>query len=118
MSALRTLAAGFFLLAFARPAFAVNPTSVTIAGDMQSEAGCPGDWDPACATTHLTYDANGDVWKGVFTISPGGSYNYKAALNDSWTENYGANATPGGANIPFTLGTGGPVRFYYDHKSH
>jgi hypothetical protein len=24
------------------------PTSVTIAGSLQSEAGCPGDWDPAC----------------------------------------------------------------------
>ena len=27
--------------------------SVTVAGSLQSEAGCPADWDPACATTHL-----------------------------------------------------------------
>jgi hypothetical protein len=31
-----------------------NPTSVTIADRAASEAGCPGDWDPACATTYLT----------------------------------------------------------------
>ncbi len=27
------------------------PTGVTIAGSLQSELGCPGDWDPACAAT-------------------------------------------------------------------
>ncbi|MRS04619.1 hypothetical protein EG832_15595, partial [bacterium] len=40
-----------------------NPTSVTIAGSLQSELGCAGDWDPACSQTHLAYDANGDVWE-------------------------------------------------------
>ena len=35
-----------------------NPASVTIAGSLQSEAGCAGDWDPACAGTHLTFDAS------------------------------------------------------------
>jgi len=45
-----------------------NPSSVTIAGSLQSEAGCPGDWNPACATTHLAYDANDDVWQGTFTL--------------------------------------------------
>src|SRR5689334_19141397 len=68
-----------------------NPTSVTIAGSLQSEAGCPGDWDPACATTHLTYDASDDVWQGTFTL-PAGSYEYKAALNNAWDENYGLHA--------------------------
>ena len=38
-----------------------DPTSVTVAGSLQSEAGCPGDWDPACAATHLAYDADDDV---------------------------------------------------------
>ena len=42
-----------------------DPTSVTIAGSLQSEAGCAGDWDPACAATHLTYDATDDVWQGT-----------------------------------------------------
>jgi len=30
------------------------PLKVTVAGSLQSEAGCPGDWDPACAATHLS----------------------------------------------------------------
>ena len=64
------------------------PLSVTVAGSLQSEAGCPGDWDPACAVTHLSFDASDDVWQGTFSL-PAGNYEYKAALNDAWTENYG-----------------------------
>src|SRR5262249_1942695 len=94
-----------------------NPTSVTIAGSLQSELGCSGDWQPDCASTHLTYDANDDVWQGSWTI-PAGSYEYKAALNNSWDENYGANATPGGPTIPLALPADTTVKFYYDHKTH
>ena len=50
------------------------PASVGIPGSYQSEAGCGGDWDPACAATQLTYDANGDVWKNTFSITPAGGY--------------------------------------------
>jgi glycosidase len=94
-----------------------GPASVTIAGNLQSELGCPGDWQPDCAATHLSYDGGDDVWQNVFSV-PAGSYEYKAALNDSWNENYGANATPNGANIPLSLGEPLDVKFYYDHKSH
>ena len=105
-----------------------DPTSVTIAGDLQSEAisGACGDWDPACAATHLTYDAIDDVWQGTFglpagnwqpdclrswlqdpdgdgtyefvtTDIPAGDYEAKAALNEGWGENYPAG------NVPFTV---------------
>ncbi len=93
------------------------PSSVTIAGSLQSELGCGGDWDPACAATHLAYDAGDDVWQGSFSI-PAGGYEYKAALNDGWLENYGLHAAPGGANIPLSLGSDASVKFYYDHKTH
>jgi hypothetical protein len=99
-----------------------NPTSVTVAGSLQSELGCAGDWDPACATTHLTYDAGDDVWQGTFTVPadvpPGTPYEYKAALNDAWDENYGLHAVAGGANIPLDLPAARNVKFYYDHKTH
>ena len=97
-----------------------QPTSVTVAGSLQDEAGCPGEWDPACAATHLTYDANDDVWQGTFNNLPAGNYEYKAALNDTWDENYGLHAgpAPDGANIPLTLPSATSVKFYYDHKSH
>jgi glycosidase len=94
-----------------------NPGSVTVAGDLQSELGCSDDWQPSCANTHLTYDPNDDVWQGSFSV-PAGSWQYKAALNDSWDENYGAHAAPGGDNIGLSLGAAGSVKFYYDHKSH
>jgi glycosidase len=94
-----------------------NPTSVTIAGDLQAAAGCSGNWQPDCAATHLAYSANSDVWRAAFAL-PAGSYQYKAALNDSWTENYGLHAVAGGANIPLALSAAETVRFYYDHKTH
>src|SRR5262245_50944601 len=93
-----------------------NPTSVTIAGSLQSEAGCPSDWDPACAATHLTYDAGDDVWQRTFDL-PADNYEYKAALNNAWDENYGLHATLNGPNIPLAA-PGGTVKFYYDHKTH
>src|SRR5919204_7023919 len=79
-----------------------NPSAVTIAGSLQSELGCPGDWQPDCAATHLTYDAGDDVWQGSFDV-PAGSWEYKAPLNNSWDENYGAHAVRDGANIPLNL---------------
>ena len=93
-----------------------NPTSVTVAGSLQSELGCPDDWLPACATTHLTYDASDDVWQGTFGDLPAGNYEYKGALNDAWDESYGLHAGPN--NIPLNLPSATSVKFYYDHKTH
>ncbi|MEJ2266590.1 MAG: hypothetical protein P8X95_24350, partial [Anaerolineales bacterium] len=94
-----------------------DPASVTIAGSLQSELGCPGDWQPECSTTYLAYDADDDLWQAVFTI-PAGSWEYKAALNDAWDENYGAGAVQDGPNIPLNLAAESAVKFFYDHKSH
>lgn len=93
------------------------PSSMTIAGSFQSELGCPGDWQPECAQTHLSYDGADDVWQGAFDV-PAGDWEYKAALNDSWDENYGLNATRNGANIPLSLGGPSAVKFYYSHETH
>jgi glycosidase len=93
------------------------PTRVTVAGSLQSELGCPGDWDPGCALSGLAYDANDGVWQGTFDL-PAGGFEYKAALNGGWDENYGAGAQPNGANIGLSLGTSRSVKFYYDHETH
>jgi pullulanase-type alpha-1,6-glucosidase len=97
---------------------ATQPGSVTIAGDLNSEIGCAGDWDPACAAAHLTLDDKDGIWKGTFALPAGGQFQYKAALNDSWTENYGANAKRDGSNIAITVPAGGQVTFYYDPSTH
>lgn len=99
------------------PLAAAEPASVTVGGSLQSELGCAADWDPSCAATHLAFDSEDGVWQQTFTL-PAGSWEYKAALNDSWTENYGGNAQPGGANIPLGLAASGSVKFLYDHETH
>ncbi|HKY53264.1 MAG TPA: hypothetical protein VJM08_03110, partial [Anaerolineales bacterium] len=101
----------------ARADHTANPSNVTVAGSLQSELGCSGDWQPDCASTHLSYDANDDVWQGTFNV-PAGNWEYKAPLNDNWIENYGLHAQQDGANIPLSLGAPTSVKFYYDHKSH
>jgi pullulanase len=100
-----------------------NPESVNIPGTHQDELGCSGEWQPDCENTMLTYDEEDDVWQGTFEIQPGNDADkkgprYKAALNGSWSENYGQNATPGGADIPLVLDEPTQVKFYYDHKTH
>ena len=115
--------AGLMLNAAANPAptaadHTTDPTSVTIAGSLQSELGCSGDWQPDCATTHLAYDADDEVWQAVFDL-PAGDYEYKAALNNSWDENYGPGGVPNSPdNIPLSLAAPASVKFYYDHKTH
>jgi pullulanase-type alpha-1,6-glucosidase len=94
-----------------------DPTSVTIAGNLQSELGCPGDWQPECSNSYLTYDADDELWQEVFTI-PAGNWEYKAALNNTWDENYGAGAVQDGPNIALNLSAETAVKFFYDHKSH
>jgi len=99
------------------------PEKVVIAGTLQSELGCSGDWQPDCDKTALKYDAQADVWTGTFEVQPtndqdGKGPRYKAALNGSWGENYGRQAQQGGADIPLVVDKPTPVKFYYDHKSH
>src|SRR5215216_4025821 len=96
-----------------------NPSSVTLVGSLQSEVSCAGDWDPTCTASYLSYDGGDDVWQGSWNVPAGdtGSYEYKAALNNGWDENYGLHAQPGGANIPLSA-DGSSTKFYYDHKSH
>lgn len=84
---------------------------------MQSEVGCPADFDPSCAATHLAYDASVDVWQKTLSM-PAGSYSYLAAINDSFTEVYGAHAVRSGANIPLTAASASNIKFYYDAKTN
>ncbi|WP_291380505.1 pullulanase-type alpha-1,6-glucosidase [Demequina sp.] len=89
---------------------------VTAPGSYQSEAGCPGDWDPACTTTTLTYQGNG-LYAGTFPVAAG-DYEYKIAIGGTWDVNYGAGGAPGGANVSFSLAAAGNVTFVFDEVSH
>ncbi|MET3806136.1 pullulanase-type alpha-1,6-glucosidase [Nakamurella sp. UYEF19] len=65
----------------------------------------------------MTLDANDQIWKKTVTL-PAGTYNYKAAIDGSWTENWGANGKRDGGNISLVMPTTGEVTFYYDHTTH
>src|SRR3954468_20293993 len=106
------------LAALSFDAVGQSPASVGIPGNYQSESGCAGDWDPACPATQLIYDANGDIWRNTFGISPPGGYEYKVALNGSWDVNYGLHAQQNGSNIPLATTTfPQAVNFYYDPRT-
>ncbi|WP_420631431.1 pullulanase-type alpha-1,6-glucosidase [Candidatus Leptofilum sp.] len=98
------------------PASIPPPDTVTIAGTIQSVIGCAGEWDTTCAESQLTYDAQHDIWLATFDV-PAGNYEYKAALNGTWDDNYGLNAEYYGPNIPLEVPEDGPVTFWYDHKT-
>ncbi len=108
------------VLAFAPAARADHtptPAGVAVVGSLQSELGCPADWQPECAATELSPVAGSPgVFRATFAV-PAGAYDYKVALNDSWAENYGAGGAAGGANLALTA-PGGPVTFTYDHRTH
>ena len=91
---------------------------MTIAGTLQSELGCSGDWQADCAATHLDLRRRRRRLAGRRFTVPAGSWEYKAPLNDAWDENYGLDAQPDGANIPLNLADPATVKFYYDHESH
>ena len=106
--------------AYSAPTLAADtpdPTTVTIPGNLQDELGCPGDWQPDCSNTYLTLNTTANVWKGTFSLGIG-DWEYKAALNDSWDENYGENAQRNGPNIQLFIDAPTDVSFYYDHATN
>lgn len=94
-----------------------QPLSVTIVGNLQNALGCSGDWDPSCTATQLLLEDSDKVWQQSFMV-PAGAWQYKAALDGAWTENYGANAKSGGDNISLDLANPTTVKFFYSHKTH
>ena len=105
------VAAGLFLTPLAAAPPAVGATeSVTLAGSLQDELGCPGDWQPECTATDLTH-VEGTTYARVFDV-PAGSWNFKMAINHGWAESYPA------ADVPLVLEGPARIEFSYDDESH
>ncbi len=96
-------------------ALIANPLTgmVNVPGSYQAAAGCAGDWDPACSVTAMTMGEDGKYVSGPFTI-PAGDYEYKAALDGSWTTNYGSDGLQDGPNYTLSLAAETKVSFVYD----
>ncbi|MBF0815255.1 pullulanase-type alpha-1,6-glucosidase [Microbacterium paludicola] len=88
---------------------------VTVPGSHNSELGCAGDWDPACAAAELTLRPDG-IYEGTFEL-PAGDYEYKVAIDGSWAINYGQGGARDGANFAFTH-AGGSITFLFDPRSN
>ncbi len=92
--------------------------SVTVVGSLQSELGCPDDWQPGCADTHLAFDTTDGKWHATYTL-PAGDYEWKVAINDSWDVNYGAGGAAGGSNLTLAVPAGGgSYVFSWDQVTH
>lgn len=83
-----------------------TPGRVVLAGTIQSALGAK-EWDPDGESTQMT-----EVRPGVHELvvrMPQGTFQYKAARDGSWNENYGAGFVSGGPNISLTVPAGGAV---------
>ena len=93
----------------------VAPEAVSFPGTIGAALG-GADWTPDDPAVQATGEGLG-VWSLVATL-PAGDYEFKAAINGAWDENYGLDGAPGGANIPLTLAADAEVTFRYDAATH
>ncbi len=96
----------------------VTSVIASLAGNFQSELGCAADFQPGCLRSWLQ-DVDGD---GLYTFTttdiPAGLYSTVVAINESFDESYGRAGVPG-VNYEFTApGSGLPVTFTYDARTH
>lgn len=91
-----------------------QPEVVALAGNFGEAVGAP-NWDPTAEKLQMSPAEQG-VWKLLLDL-PAGEYSYKAVLNGSWDENYGAFGVRDGANHEFEH-AGGPVDFVYNPKTN
>ena len=91
------------------------PEAVSFPGTIGAALG-GADWAPDDPAVQATGEGLG-VWSLVATL-PAGDYEFKAAINGSWDENYGLDGEAGGANIPLSLAADAEVTFRYDAATH
>lgn len=88
---------------------------VNLPGSYQDLAGCGNQWDPACEATAME---QGDDGLYRLTVElPAGEYEYKVALDGSWTVNYGSDGAQDGPNYTLSLAADGEVTFVYDPET-
>ncbi|RME64890.1 MAG: hypothetical protein D6790_02610, partial [Caldilineae bacterium] len=75
-----------------------TPTSVSFPGNY-----APGingaEWAPDDPTVQAADEDGDGVWSLTVDLPPG-DYEFKAALNGTWDENYGADGQRDGPNLP------------------
>lgn len=100
-------------------AFAQEEASLTV-GFPGSYASLIGgaEWEPADPAVQASDEDGDGIWTLTFEL-PGGSYEFKAAINGSWDENYGQDGVAGGDNLAFDVPeAGGLVTLSYDRATN
>lgn len=95
-----------------------NPLTgmVNVPGAYQAQAGCSADWLPECSSTAMTLGDDGLWHSGPFALTAG-DYEYKAALDGSWTTNYGSDGLQDGPNYTLSLSADSSVSFVYNPET-
>jgi hypothetical protein len=95
-----------------------NPLTgmVNIPGSYQAQVGCSADWLPECDVTKMTLGDDGLWHSGPFELTAG-DYEFKVALDGSWTTSYGVDGAPDGDNYKLTLDADSTVSFVYDPET-
>ena len=107
------------VLTSAQPALAdhtAQPTAVAVAGSHNSELGCPGDWKPDCASTHLPSTPRTASGSRPSTC-PRAPSSTRPRSTTAGTRTTGWTRCPTAPTSRYT-GRRRPVKFYYDHESH
>lgn len=94
----------------------VTSTVATVAGSMQDELGCPGDWQPDCLRTWMQDPDGNGTYTFATTGLPAGDYEFKVALNQNWDVSYGPDG--GSGNIAFSVAAGQRVTFRFNAATH
>ena len=77
-----------------------------------SDTLCGSGWNPADVNNKMTLNADG-LYEKYFINVPAGTHEFKIT-NGSWSQNWGADGVPDGANISFTTEEVMNVRITFD----
>lgn len=92
--------------------------TVTLPGTLSlGTTGGSGTWNASDAAMKMEYVGNG-IYKKTFKDFKAGRYEYKVAINNSWTENYGQKGALDGSNISLNVPTETDITFLYSDDSH
>lgn len=88
--------------------------TVVVAGTLQTQLGCAGDWLPDCENSALTLDESTGLWVGTFDLTAG-TYEYTITVNGTWDVSFGIGGASGmGTNYSVTLTSDAPVTLTFD----
>ena len=104
------------MLATGTPPAAADSRVVTVAGSLQSELGCPDDWQPSCAASQLTDDGDG-TYSRTFDL-PAGSFELKVTDQRQLGRELRRRRCRQRRNIPLVIAGPASLLFDYDDATH